>query len=293
VGAKIALVAWPWWHKQTGPDAHRIRELLRAVWDLHAMYGADDPWLWRGQANSAYPLEPAIHTRIRAHAPFDDTQVENFTVGLLLAARQAGLDRHEETNLPDMALLALLQHHGAATPLFDISLDPVVGLYMATVSPNPEDDERDGALFAIRRPHRHIADFDSRSFREIYPWIGDDVVLYSAPDVSERLRIQRGHFLIGRVSTADNRVTIPLTLDSGPLNNTWLRRRMDARGSTGAIPAATSDVAVFRVNAEFKQDIRLWLEARSGLTRDFVYPTPWHQPYLDRFAACHGRMAAF
>jgi FRG domain len=286
-------MAWPWWHQQTGPDPYRIRELLRAIWDLHAMYGADDPWLWRGQADAGHPLEPAIHTRIQAHAPFDDSQVENFTDGLLLAARKASLGDHEGTNLPDMALLALLQHHGAATPLLDISLDPLVGLYMATVSPNSEDDDRDGALFAIRRPRREIADFDSRSFREIYHWVGDEVVLYSAPDVSERLRIQRGHFLLGPVSTADPRVTIPLTLDPGNVGNNWIRRRMDARGGIGLPPPATSDVGVFRIKAEFKENIRLWLEARSGLTRDFVYPTSWHQPHLDRFAACHGRGAAF
>ena len=287
------FVAWPWWHQGTGPDAYRIRELLRAIWDLHAMYGAEDPWLWRGQANAEHSLEPAIHTRVRAHMPLDDAQVENFTDGLLLAARKAGLNDHEGTNLPDMALLALLQHHGAATPLLDISLDPLVGLYMATVSPNPEDDARDGALFAIRRPHRQVSDFDSRAFRQVYNWIGDEVVLYSAPDVSERLRIQRGHFLLGRVSTTDRRVTIPLTLDSGNVGDNWMRRRMDARGVQGPPPPAMSDVAVFRIAAKFKVNIRLWLEARSGLTRDFVYPTPWHQPHLDRFATSHGRGASF
>jgi hypothetical protein len=205
----------------------------------------------------------------------------------------ADLDQHEGTRLPDMALLALLQHYGAATPLLDVSLDPMVALYMATVSPNPEDEARDGALFAIRRPRRGIDAFDSRPFDVIYRWIADGVFLYSAPDVSERLRIQRGHFLIGRVSTADTRVTIPLTLDSGGVMTSWLRSRLDARGSTGPPPPATSDIAVFRVTAGFKESIRLWLEARSGLTRDFVYPTPWHQPHLDRFAASHGRGAKF
>jgi hypothetical protein len=288
-------VAWPWWHQQTGPNPYRIRELLRAIWDLHAMYGADDPWLWRGQANAAYALEPAVHTRVRAHADsFDDAQVVNFTSSLLLAARDANLDKHEGAALPDMALLALLQHHGAATPLLDISLDPLVGLYMATVSPNPsEDDDKDGALFAIRRPGRHIADFDSRRLGDIYNSIGDEVAMYEAPDVSERLTIQRGHFLIGHVSSDDSRVTIPLSLDPGSVADNWLRRRMDARGSQGPPPPATSDVAVFRIAAQFKQDIRTWLEERSGLTRDFVYPTPWHQPHLNRFAAAHGRRAMF
>ena len=123
--------------------------------------------------------------------------------------------------------------------------------------------------------------------------MGNEVVLYSAPDVSERLRIQRGHFILGPVSTTDARVTIPLTLDPGGVGNNWVRRRMAARGGKGLPPPATSDIAVFRIAAKFKANIRLWLEARSGLTRDFVYPTPWHQPHLDRFAASHGRKASF
>ena len=257
------------------------------------MYGADDPWLWRGQANAAHHLEPAIHTRVRAHGTLDDSNVETFTRTLLSAARRAALDQHEGMQLPDMALLALLQHHGAATPLLDVSLDPVVGLYMATVSPNPEDDEKDGALFAIRRPTLEISDFDSRAFGDVYEWTDGRVALYSAPDVSERLRIQRGHFLLGTVGNPSARVTIPLTLDPGGVGDSWVSKRLRARGQQKPPPIATSDVAVFRVTAGFKEAMRDWLEARSGLTRDFVYPTSWHQPHLDRFASSHGRSASF
>jgi len=288
------MPSWPWWSPHGGPVPFRIRELLRAVWDLHAMYGTDSPWLWRGQANGTFALEPSMHTRVRARAPaLDDMSVETFTVRLIDAARKAALDIHEGTKLPDLALLALLQHHGAATPLLDVSLDPVVGLYMAIVSPNPDDDTKAGALFAIRRPDRAIADFDSRSFNGIYNWVGDEVAFYSAPDVSQRLRIQRGHFLLGRVSTGDSRVTIPLSVDSGNAGDNWIGRRMAARGVQGPPPPATSDVGVFRVAPTFKPLIRNWLEERSGLTRDFVFPTEWHQPHLERFAASHGRRASF
>lgn len=259
------------------------------------MYGADDPWLWRGQTNSSHGLEPAVHTRIRTTGrPLIDAEVQSCTIGLLEVARKAALDQHEGTRLPDLAMLALLQHHGAATPLLDVSLDPMVALYMATVSPNPADDDLDGIVFAIRRPRIVIADFDSRTFNGIYTNLAtDEVALYSAPDVSERLRIQRGHFLLGRVNTTSRRVTIPLSLDSGPVAKRWIYKRMKGRGRQGPPAAATTDIAVFRVTARFKKDIRTWLEARTGLTEDFVYPTAWHQPHLDRFASSHGRRAVF
>jgi hypothetical protein len=115
------VARWPWWHRGSGPNDYRVRELLRAIWDLHAMYGVDVPWLWRGQANAAFNLEPGMHTRVRAHATLDDPNIEEFTRGLLGAARSAELDRHEEMRLPDLALLALLQHHRAATPLMDVA----------------------------------------------------------------------------------------------------------------------------------------------------------------------------
>jgi hypothetical protein len=270
-----------------------VRELLRAIWDLHAMYGGDRPWLWRGQANDDYALEPAMHTRVRRQASLEDGAVERFTGELLEAARLANLDNHEGMRLPDLALLSLLQHHGAATPLLDVTLDPIVGLYMAVVSPSDTDDETDGVLFAIRRPTDSIDDFDSRRFRDIYAVrkAAGRTALYSAPDVSERLRIQRGHFLLGAVSNDDARVTIPLTLDQGTIQRTWMAKRMKSRGSRGPVSPATSDVAAFRVTAAFKRSIRNWLEERSGLTRDFVYPTAWHQPHLERFAASHGRTA--
>jgi FRG domain-containing protein len=258
------------------------------------MYG-EAPWVWRGQAKEGFNLEPGIHTRMRlAGMELNDANVDVATRALLAATRDAQLDRHGEIKLPDVALLAMIQHHGAATPLLDVSLDPIVALYMAVVSPNPEDDIHDGVLFAIRRPSKVIAPFDARAFADISPTLPqEEVALYTAPDVSDRLRIQRGHFLIGRVSTVDPRVTIPLRIEAKrtPLAGAWIYRRMKARGKKGAPFAATTDVATFKVTSRFKQKLREWLEERTGMTKDFVYPTVWHQPHLDRFSVSQGRTA--
>jgi FRG domain len=126
------------------------------------------PGCGAGKRIDSYQLEPGIHTRVRSHASLDDDHVEQFTATLLKAARDAELDNHEGTKLPDLALLALLQHHGAATPLLDITLDPIIGLYMAVVSPSDADDEADGVLFAIRHPEEVIDDFDSRPVADLY-----------------------------------------------------------------------------------------------------------------------------
>jgi hypothetical protein len=67
-------------------------------------------------------------------------------------------------------LLAVLQHHGAATRLLDVSSDPMVAMWFAVE--NLEFFDRNGALFAInvstaetvggteRRPWARILDQD-------------------------------------------------------------------------------------------------------------------------------------
>jgi hypothetical protein len=67
---------WAWWHQASGPDDYRIRELLRAIWDLHSIYGEDEPWLWRGQANEQYNLTPGMHTRVERHATSEDDDIK-------------------------------------------------------------------------------------------------------------------------------------------------------------------------------------------------------------------------
>lgn len=270
-----------------------MRATLRAVWDLHASYkgsGTDEQWLWRGQANGEYRLEPAIHTRVRDAAGLSDENVMKATNQLLKATRAAALDVHESTTLPDLALLAMLQHHGAATPLIDVTLDPVVALYMAVVSPNPKDISRDGALFAVRRPaKKSIEKFDSRDFDQVYNSLpASDVVTYEAPDVSERLRIQRGLFLLGKVDCTEN-TTLPLTFEvAGEPASHWLEKRLNEHGA-GRPPTAKTKVAVFPIPSNIKKSLQGWLEARSGMTTDFVYPTRWHQPHFEQFAKSHGR----
>ena len=67
----MASPRWAWWHQGGGPDEYRVRELLRGIWDLHAMYGAAT-WLWRGQPNAAHDITPAVHSRVSGSGLDDD-----------------------------------------------------------------------------------------------------------------------------------------------------------------------------------------------------------------------------
>lgn len=146
-------------------------------------------------------------------------------------------------------------------------------------------------FFAIDCPTVLAAEtFDSRSFGEVYASLPNDVAtFYKAPQVSERLKIQRGHFVLGRVSKENARITIPLSMETVSKASTWIKKRMDQRGTPGSPSPATSDIACFRVPSNSKSHLEIWLEQRSDLEHDYVYPTPWHEPHIGEFSASHGR----
>src|SRR4051812_17076601 len=112
---------------------------------LHSTF-SNEVWLWRGQASRAYRLEPAMHTRVRSTPglAMDDQNAQWATSALIEAARQNHLDVVEDLRLPDLALLAHLQHHGAATPFLDVTVDPLVALWMVVhasgADPTAADD---------------------------------------------------------------------------------------------------------------------------------------------------------
>jgi hypothetical protein len=278
-----------------------VRVLLRAVMALHSTW-AGEIWLWRGQSQRTYGLEPGIHSRLRASpaVTFDEDAARQATTQLIAAARANGLDRIEELRLPDLALLAHLQHHGAATPLLDVTVDPLVALWMVVHASGEDfagEDADDGALFAIRRPSstRWFVPLDSRPYwddetaePDIATALGKGVHWYRAPDISERLRIQRGSFLIGPLH-ADADVTFPLKWQPGPDERGWVGRRIESVGQPGSPATAATDVVRFRIPAGIKGELREWLNDRAGLTQSTIYPTPWHRPFLEEFCRGYGR----
>lgn len=264
----------------------------------------DEIWLWRGQARSIFGVEPGIHTRVlnSNKAPHNEETVEHATKKLLDIARLARLDRQGETRLPDLALLAHLQHYGAATPLLDVSTDPLIALWMIAFAnakePSSHDDES-GFLYGIRKPPRErwISALDARPYMsESGPSISNslsgNVWWYRAPDVTERLRIQRGSFLLGPLSNPDSRdiATIPLKLNGDAED--WLSTRMANRGMPSNTTRSRSDVFRILVRGSVKKHLRKLLEERSGLSVEAVYPTPWHRPFISQFSEGYGRNRA-
>lgn len=239
-----------------------------------------------------------MHTRLRNSPDLAmvESNVRWATTQLLKAARANQLDEVEGLRLPDLVLLAHLQHHGAATPLLDVTVDPLVALWMVAYAAETDPsggDEDDGALFAIHRPQRDrwLQPLDSLPYSaedglDIAHRIANGVYWYRPPEISERLRIQRGSFLIGPLSV-DAAVTFPLNWESR--SKSWLRRRIKSIGRAGHRVARGTDVARFRVPGPLKPLLRTWLEDRAGLTPGVIYPVPWHGPFLEEFCRTYDR----
>lgn len=292
-------MAWESWKPGGGPRGWQVRELLRAVLALHSTF-AGEVWLWRGQSQWDFnSLEPGMHSRLRLTQglAFDERNVRWASQQLMDSARLNQLDVVQGLRLPDLALLAHLQHHGAATPLLNVTVDPLVGLWMvahASGTDPKSDDGYDGALFGIRKPdsQRWLDPLESRSYwdsngSDIADAVRTQVHWFQAPDISERLRIQRGPFLVGGLASS-GQVTFPLRWKS-EVGKGWLKRRIDGLGQPGRPEKAKTDVVVFRVGAGLKAEVRKWLQERAGLTQEVIYPTPWNQPFLEQFSRAYGR----
>jgi hypothetical protein len=287
---------WETWEPGPSTIASDVRSFIRAVMGLHSTF-SEEIWLWRGQADASFAFEPAMHTRIRRTPALalDEMNVRWATRQLIELARDRRLDRIEDLQLPDLALLAHLQHHGAATPLLDVTVDPFVAMWMV-VHAGPAEagalDDRTGLLFGIRRPpeERCIDSLDSRPYwdeveADLSSSLPRSLHWYRPPDVSERLRIQRGSFLVGPLSGTGN-VTVPVTFDQG---DGWLATRVSQLGKQGKPVLAKTELVAFKVRPAMKPELRTWLAERAGLTQEVVYPTPWHRPYLEEFCRAYGR----
>lgn len=309
--------------------------MLSAASYFHSTF-KDEVWLWRGQADGGYGLEASMHTRVLdSKLPHTQQTVERGTEHLLSTARAAAVDSAEAMKLPDLALLASLQHYGAATPLLDVSTDPLIGLWMAAfASPQePEGkDDRSGRLFAILRPPRSrwLSPLDARPYslrsaqdtrcqiglsaedasgggdghsdldeygsaptidtsRTVSSWASKCYLWYRAPDITERLRIQRASFIISDLQVHDRSCT-SLTVDLGPKTNkkNFVERRWESRALRSA-PKRQSEVFSILIRGSVKRELRKLLIDRSGLSTESVYPIPWHRPYIEQFAEAYGR----
>lgn len=287
------------WQSDATNGEQKARDSLSAAMWLHTTF-KNHVWLWRGQADGRFGVEPGIHTRVlNSRFPHAEATSIDATAALLAAARAVELDKHHDTRLPDLALLAHLQHHGAATPLLDVSTDPLIALWMVAFADAKTPDSLDdtaGALFGILRPDPRywIDPLDARPYvstdqPSVSSALNDKVWWYRAPDVTERLRIQRGSFILGTLARPDERSNTTLPIELAGTSENAISNRLEKRGERSNATIGKVEIFKIVIPGASKPHLRRLLEDRSGLSIEAIYPTPWHRPFIDQFAKTYGR----
>ncbi|UXN21164.1 FRG domain-containing protein [Curtobacterium flaccumfaciens] len=295
------------WKPPTTNAAQAARDIVSAATWFHSTF-ANEVWLWRGQADAQYGIEPGAHTRVlnSALSKTEETVIKT-TTHLLDTARALGLDRDGDLVLPDLSLLAALQHHGAATPLLDVTTDPLIALWMvANASASEPDslDETTGRLFGILRPpqERWLDPLDARPYSDasglaLSDHLRGKYFWYRAPDVTERLRIQRGSFLLSDLAVGAERRDSSMSIeiagreyDVGDRN--FVERRIAKRGDPANNFRRRGEAFAITVTGAVKRELRKLLLDRSGLSTRTIYPTPWHKPFIEQFSETYGRNRA-
>jgi hypothetical protein len=118
-----------------------VTDLLNEVKDLHEL---DMRWLFRGQADAGWNLEPSVH---RGYSP---QQERYFTNEFRVRARSRYATCPENNDFSGW--LAIMQHYGLPTRLLDWTYSPLVAAFFAVhpdYAPPGMADDRDVCIWVL------------------------------------------------------------------------------------------------------------------------------------------------
>jgi len=241
-------------------------------------------YVWRGVKNANYGLHSALERRLRASGlAVTSAELKARELQLLASARAAGLG-YGDHQLTDADLLALLQHAGASTSLIDVTPDPFVALFFAT---EPVGEPAPCALIAIKVHGRTPAEQASHTVqgplenapdKSVYERLGDrlalppatvEPILWEAPFVDNRMRVQRGMFL----ATTAALDPVDYASFNPDLGVPTVERRRVANVCRRAPGKWTRpSLVVFYISKALRQQATAELDKRFGYRTETIYP---------------------
>jgi FRG domain len=268
-----------------------VSALLRDVSNITVATG--HRYVWRGVKNAHFLLHSSLYRRLMLSGMDVTSEALAYHETVLLReARNAGYDYKDGRKLLDGHLLALLQHAGASTSLLDVTPDPFVALFFAT---EPRGETTPCALIAIKVPGKSEAEqarhtlkgplpngwADARPEAQpmgIYTAIRERLelaegttapLLWEAPFVDDRIRVQRGMFLATTVPSAGKKFA-SFDVDLGSVNEEEARVRHICERDPGKYTRPS--LVVFYVNAKLRQAAARELDRRFGYRTETIYP---------------------
>lgn len=243
--------------------------------------------VWRGQENAEWGLTTNLHRQLGAKASEARQSDYVAMVTAKLAERVSWTRRAGVVHR-----LSLLQHYGAATPLLDVTHDPLVALAFA-VKPQAfcvDGSAPDGRLFRFEpSQYEDVPDSEARTGTwesltdpqcDARGWPTRPMRLYTPDPLDPRMAAQSGAFLFGRLPEASyfgpGRPRFPLVPDNSSyftfvehrlVWSQYVRCHKDTvRGRQPRFSIRTA-----RVVAALKPALRAWL-SRQGVTPEVLFP---------------------
>ena len=185
-----------------------LENYLRQIKDATSKPGV---YAYRGQSRAEWPLHSAATRRLTnslgdgaLNAPwFTKVYIDYHRETLVDAARTRGFGVESGRDIPDLQLLAKLQHFGAATGLLDFTWSPLIALWFAS-----RESDSDGKLFVVNANDPiHVAklpiDPERQTINDVFSRADNAPgLLYWEPmwsgDAVPRILRQRGVFIVGR-----------------------------------------------------------------------------------------------
>lgn len=267
-----------WTANGWGIRVSSAQELFRLISHI-ALLEQSRIYAWRGQGNATWQFDSSLYRMLekRDGAVTEET-MRTEEQDILAEARRWGLGRDLGLSATDMHMLAVLQHHGVPTRLFDVTANPMTALYFAIQDGETDEagaaPKTDGVVFAVdvtdSRWYETFQHTGDRTYAEVgrpltAPW--ERALEESAVDGSffrafpalpdERMKAQEGFFLGSAVPTVHSVQDvrgINLTPRT-PLGGGRLRKLLDLENRGRGRPAKVPFIAIV-IPADVKAKVR-------------------------------------
>jgi hypothetical protein len=256
-----------------------------------ALLAQDRTYAWRGQRDASWDLSASLFRELRTEGEeVTEQRMQERELEILKEARKWGLGRNLGPSATDLHMLALLQHHGVPTRLFDVTSNPMTALWFAS-----QDTDEGGSvhrtpavLFAIdvTKTHwyhtfqhaegvtsAHLESPLSATYKNALDSVGHKGAIFRAfpalPD--ERMKAQEGYFL-GSAIPKNHKAPGVLGMNpSGPApGNDKLERLLAAERGAGR-PSSLPLCAIV-IPAHVKEKIRGPLKRTFNRRRRVLFP---------------------
>jgi FRG domain len=269
---------------EAGGDAETLLAKVARI----TTWSTECRFVWRGHPDPDWKLHSALFHRIEhgdGAAP-DEQRLRDFESDLLARASRHEFGGPPET--PELQRMAILQHHGTATRLLDVTTDPMIALWFACAG--EAHTSKQGVLFAIEVSFAVHLEWDhGRTVAEVIDGLGDEqlAVFWPRP-VDARIQVQRGAFVLGPVpSEPETRAatSLPLRVQAPARahRREEIARRQAVFGARGRGRPVIPSILAVRIPRHTKRRLLRILERSYGYTEETIYPD------IDGFSMAHGR----